>query len=411
MKVLHILYQSHPNISGSSTRTRDILTNQKNIGMEPIAITSPFQKGIETNTGVENVYGVKHFRTYSGKRNEEVKEDTNNIFIKIKKFFRILAFKKEILRVVLKEKPDVLHAHAMFFCAYPAIIIGKKMQLPVFYEVRSLWEERRKDFAPSNVLRKIEFIVLRKIETYCMNKADHIVAINENLKKDIIKRGIPSNKITVISNAVDIDFLEIQRSRMSKKKRDSITFGYVGSISPIEGLDSLIELFKTNFDKNRLLIYGRGKESYIDNLKMQISGYDNIEYRGEIDRNEIYRAYENIDIIVNPRVKLKITDTVTPLKPLEAMAIGKIVIASNVGGMKELIDNDINGFLFDADNINDLERCIAKILSLNVSKKQIIISNAIEFIKSERLWSINALKYKEIYEKLQKRSAQEITRA
>jgi glycogen synthase len=408
MKVLHILYQSHPNISGSSTRTRDILNCQKHIGIKPIVITSPFQKGLNKNYGVENIYGVPHFRTYSGKLNEQVKEDTKNIFINIKKFFRIISFKRKILKLVLKEKPDILNAHAMFFCAYPTILIGKKMQLPVFYEVRSLWEERRKDFGSFNILRKIEFMVLRKIETYCINNANHIVVINENLKQDIIKRGILEDKITVIGNAVDIDFLERQRTRMSKEKRDSITFGYVGSISPIEGLDSLIELFKTNFEKNRLLIYGRGKESYINNLKIQISDYDNIEYRGEIDRNEIFRAYENIDIIVNPRVKLKITDTVTPLKPLEAMAIGKIVIASNVGGMKELIDNDINGFLFEADSINELERCIKKILNLSLSEKQTIISNAISFIKSERLWSINAFKYKEIYEKLQKKYIQEI---
>lgn len=399
MKVLHILYQSHPNISGSSTRTRDILTSQKNIGIEPIVITSPFQKGLKSNNIVENIYGVKHFRTYSGKPNEEVKEDNNNIFIKINKFFRIISFKRKILKVVLKEKPDLLHAHAMFFCAYPAILIGKKMKLPVFYEVRSLWEERRKDFAPSNVLRKIEFIVLRKIETYCMNKADHIVAINENLKQDIIKRGISDDKITVIGNAVDLDFLEGQRTRISKEKRDSITFGYVGSISPIEGLDSLIELFKTNFLENRLLIYGRGKESYVNHLKMQISDYDNIEYRGEIDRNEIYRAYENIDVIVNPRVKLKITDTVTPLKPLEAMALEKIVIASDVGGMKELIKNDVTGFLFEADNLIALKKCILKVKCLSEEEIQRIKFNAINLIKTEKNWLNNVNNYNKLYSK------------
>jgi glycosyltransferase involved in cell wall biosynthesis len=287
----------------------------------------------------------------------------------------------------------------MFFCAYPTILIGKKMKLPVFYEVRSLWEERRKDFEPSNVLRKIEFIVLRKIEIYCMNKADHIVAINENLKQDIIKRGISDDKITVIGNAVDIDFLEGQRTKMSKEKRDSITFGYVGSISPIEGLDSLIELFKTNLGENRLLIYGKGKESYVNNLKMQISGYDNIEYRGEINRNEIYRAYENIDVIVNPRVKLKITDTVTPLKPLEAMALEKIVIASDVGGMKELIKNDVTGFLFEADNLIALKKCILKVKCLSEEEIQRIKFNAINLIKTEKNWLRNVNNYNKLYSK------------
>lgn len=399
MKVLHILYQSYPNISGSSIRTTDILTNQKKIGIEPIVITSPFQKGLRSNNNVENINGVNHFRTYSGKPYEEVKEDINNIFIKINKFFRIISFKKSILNVVLKKKPDLLHAHAMFFCAYPAILIGKKANLPVFYEVRSLWEERRKDYSPNNILMKIEFFLLRKIETYCMNNADHIIAINENLKQNIIKRGISDDKITVIGNGVDVSFLEGQRARMSKQKGDSLIFGYVGSISPIEGLDYLIDLFKTSFKQNRLLIYGKGKESYVANLKMQINGYDNIEFRGKIDRNEIYRAYENIDIIVNPRVKLEITDTVTPLKPLEAMALEKIVIASDVGGMKELIKNDVTGFLFEADNLIALKKCISKVQNLSDVEIKRIKFNAINLIKTEKNWLSNVNNYNKLYSK------------
>lgn len=399
MKVLHILYQSHPNISGSSTRTRDILTNQKNINLIPVAVTSPFQKGVETNNGVEEIFGVKHYRTYSGNQNEEVKEDRNNIIIKMKKFFRILSFKKEILKVVNKEEPLVLHAHAMFFCAYPAIRIGKKLKLPVIYEIRSLWEERRMDSAPNNILRKIEYRILKYIETYCMKKATQIIAINENLKQDIIKRGISAEKISVVGNAVDIEFIEQQKKKILQEKRDKLSFGYVGSISPIEGLPYLIQLFKNKFLNNQLIIYGKGKESEIENLKQLINGVKNIQYRGVIDRNEVYKAYENIDVIVNPRVKLKITDAVTPLKPLEAMALGKIVIASDVGGMKELIENDKTGFLFEADNINSLEKCILKVIKLSEEETQNIIDQAIKLIHTERIWLINVKKYKNLYKK------------
>jgi glycosyltransferase involved in cell wall biosynthesis len=406
MKILHILYQSHPNISGSSTRTKDILTNQKNIGLEPIAISSPFQKGEQIQNGCELIYGIKHFRTYSGKEKEEVKEDSNSFWIKIKKFFRILNFKKEIIKVVQKEKPEILHAHAMFFCAYPAIRIGKRMSIPVVYEVRSLWEERRKDSNPNNIIRQIEFWVLKRIETYCMKNADHIVAINENLKQDLINRGIPGAKVTVIGNAVDIDFIKDQKKRMGNTKNEAIVFGYVGSISPIEGLNSLVEIFKTTFGKNKLLIYGKGKDTEITSLKKQISTAANIEYCGQIERKEIYKAYEKIDVIVNPRIKLKITDAVTPLKPLEAMAFGKIVIASDVGGMKELLIDGETGFLYEADKINNLEKCLIKVLNLNTEQKQNIIKNAIEYIQNNRVWLKNAEKYALTYQILHVESSE-----
>ncbi len=411
MKILHILYQSHPNISGSSTRTRDILTNLKKIGLDPVAVSSPFQKGEQIQNGLEIIFGVKHYRTYSGKEKEEVKEDSNNLVIKFKKLFRILNFRKEIEKVSLLEKPDVLHAHAMFFCAYPTIKVGKKFNIPVIYEIRSLWEERRKDSAPKNFIRQIEYKILKRIETYCMKNADHIVAINENLKKDIINRGIADSKITVIGNAVDINFIEDQKRQMTINQSKTLTFGYIGSISPIEGLPSLINIFKTSLTEHKLLIYGKGKENEIKHLKELISEAENVEYGGLVQRNTIYQAYEQIDVIVNPRIKLKITDTVTPLKPLEAMALGKIVIASDVGGMKELITDGVTGFMFKADDNIDLEKCLHKVLNLPIEERQKVILNALDEINSNRVWLKNAEKYALIYEKFQIGSSKKATRA
>lgn len=400
MKVLHILYQSHPNISGSSTRTKDILINQKKIGLDPLAISSPFQKGEQIQKGFELIYFIKHYRTYNGKEEEEVKEDSNSIWIKIKKFNRILSFKREIIKVVQKEKPEILHAHAMFFCAYPAIRIGKRMNIPVVYEVRSLWEERRKDSNPKNIIRQLEYWVLRRIETHCMKNVNHIVAINENLKQEIVKRGIPDSKVTVIGNAVDLEFIEEQKNKMCEITNKSLVFGYIGSISPIEGLNSLVEIFKTTFVHNKLLIFGKGKESEMLFLKEQISMAANIEYCGQIERKEIYQAYEKIDVIVNPRIKLKITDTVTPLKPLEAMAFGKIVIASDVGGMKELLNDGETGFLYKADNKVDFERCLLKVLNLTSEVEQAIVDRARAHIKNHCVWLNNAEKYKLLYNKV-----------
>ena len=126
----------------------------------------------------------------------------------------------------------------------------------------------------------------------------------------------------------------------------------------------------------------------------------NIEILDAIKPDDIHKAYRDIDVIVNPRVKSKLTATVTPLKPLEAMAYRKVVIASDVGGMKELIIDGKTGFLFNAGDKEDLKRKIVDIL--NASKKDLneIILKAHGHIIKERNWLENAKKYATLYHEL-----------
>ena len=117
MKVLHILYQSLPNISGSSIRSRDILNNQLKIGVKPIVVTSPFQNPKTNGKSFEEIDGIKYYRTFSN-NNELVNENESSFFIQIKKFFRIISFFFYRYTVLQKKnKIDVIHAHAVFFCA------------------------------------------------------------------------------------------------------------------------------------------------------------------------------------------------------------------------------------------------------------------------------------------------------
>lgn len=404
LKVLHVLYQSEPNISGSSTRSKDIVQSQKRGGLNPVIITSPFQQGLLTNFGEEVIEDIIYHRTYSGMENEVVSETGSNFSTRVRKLIRNLNFYSEIKKVTLKHKPHIIHAHAMFFCAIPSILIGRKLKIPVIYEVRSLWEERKKDSQPKNKLVFAEYKILRALETFCMRKSDKVIAINSNLLEEISGRGIRKEKIACIQNAVDLNFIRKQKEQLpaNPNQTDKLRFGYIGSISPIEGLDLLIECFKTtpSLQNHELLIYGGGKESEIEKLKIFAKSCSNIKIMGSLTRNQIYKAYKEIDVVVNPRVKSKITDSVTPLKPLEAMAFEKIVIASNVGGMKELIKHNHTGYLFEAGNVQELKRTLIKIIALNALEKQTILKNALEYIREERSWMSNAERYSIIYQNL-----------
>jgi len=388
MKVLHILYQSLPNISGSSIRSRDILSNQLKLGIEPIVITSPFQNPKRNGNSIEEIGGIKYYRTYSN-NNELVNEKKSSFFLQIKKFLRIIKFTQKVFKIAKNEQVDIIHAHAMFFCAIAAKITSISLNKPLIYEVRSLWEERYKK---KNFFNYIVFSFITCLETFCMFLADHIIAINQNLKIELKKRLLlKKQKITVVENAVDLE-----RVVDSVINRNELVFGYVGTISPIEGLDLLITAFKNLGIKNKLLIFGTGIE--LENLKKLSIENNNIKFRGKVSNSEIFKAYNQIDIIVNPRISTYLTNSVTPLKTLEAMAYKKIVLASDVGGMKELIKDGGNGILFKSESLPELEKALLKILERDDLNK--IIDNAYNYIFKERNWYYNTKLYKKLYSDL-----------
>ena len=397
MKVLHILYQSLPQISGSSIRSRDILMSQAGIGIQVVAVTSPFQPALQEE---ENINGIRYLR-FAINRNETISDNQKSIFKRILRFFKIFSFYTKLKKVVVQESPDLLHAHAMFFCGIPALILGNKYKLPVVYEVRSLWmlSKTNKRKSLSTVL--IEK-VLFKLELFVMAKADVVIAINENLKQVLIEGGIYERKIHIIKNAVNTTLINDLKQKIKKPwDINRLNFGYIGTLTPHEGIDLLINAFRSFIHKNpnsNLFIYGTGIET--KRIKEKVKGNSNIKFCGPISPDEVYNAFTNIDVIVNPRYKNKLTDAVTPLKPLEAMAYEKIVIGSDVGGIKELITNQVNGFLFSAGDVDELIKLMQEISEFNQIQLNNIKKVALEYVESEKSWSNNAMKYKNIYEML-----------
>ena len=388
MKVLHVLYQSLPNSAGSSIRSRDIVNNQLKMGLKPVIITSPFQQSFEKGKLKETNSDITYYRTFSNE-NEVVSEKKTGFLTQIRKLFRIINFSLQVYKVVKKENIDVIHAHAMFFCAFAAQFAGCLLNKPVVYEIRSLWEERYKK---NSFINYMIFSFVTVLETFSMLFANHIVVINDNLKSQLQKRlFLMRKKMTVVENAIDLD-----RVKISKLNKNNFVFGYIGTLSPIEGLDLLIKAFNNLKIKNKLLIFGDGIE--LEKLKKLANGNNNIEFKGKVSSDEISKAYDQVDVIINPRIKSYLTDTVTPLKPLEAMAYKKLVLVSDVGGMKELVKNEFNGIIFNSDSYKEIKNVIIDVINRNDLDK--IIENGYMYIKEERNWKMNAEKYYTIYKNL-----------
>jgi glycosyltransferase involved in cell wall biosynthesis len=123
---------------------------------------------------------------------------------------------------------------------------------------------------------------------------------------------------------------------------------------------------------------------------------DRIHFAGRVSHEQVERYYSLVDILAYPRKRMRLTDLVTPLKPLEAMAQGRLVAASDVGGHKELIEHNKTGTLFAADDPLDLAKSINRLFD-NRANWDDIRATARQFVNEERSWQKNIYRYDPVY--------------
>lgn len=398
MRILHVLDHSIPLHSGYTFRTRAILEQQRKLGWETFHITGVKQG--KSDSHKELVDGLEFYRT----------KQSGSILYKapvLNQYATVLDLEKRLLDVAKEIKPDVLHAHSPSLNGIAAIKVGKKLNIPVVYEIRAFWEDAAVDHGTTSE-GSLRYKITRALETYVVKNAGHITTICEGLRKDLITRGINDSKITLIPNAVHPDTFKFDQSANSElisklELEDKTILGFIGSFYAYEGLDLVLNALakiKEQITDVHLLLVGGGPQE--KNLKQQVKDLhldDIVTFTGRVPHSEVQDYYNLVDILVYARHKMRLTDLVTPLKPLEAMAQGKIFIASDVGGHKELIEDGVTGTLFKADDIDSLIAAIEKLIS-NKDSWQKLKENGREFVENVRSWENSVANYKDIYSRL-----------
>ncbi len=285
--------------------------------------------------------------------------------------------------------------------------VGKKLGIPVVYEVRAFWEDAAVDHGTSQE-NGARYKLTRSMETWVLKRADAVTTICEGLRSEMIGRGIAESKITVIPNAVDLNqFSDIPSAdtklRQSLNLKGCTVLGFIGSFYAYEGLATLIEAMPgilQRHPKVRLLLVGGGPEN--DKLRKMVSELglqEAVKFTGRVPHSEVMRYYSLMDIMVYPREPMRLTELVTPLKPLEAMAQQKLVLASDVGGHKELIRDGETGWLFSAGDSSALVEKIGVVLKQKRSWNK-VRKNGLSYVKAERNWPVSVGNYQQVYPKL-----------
>jgi PEP-CTERM/exosortase A-associated glycosyltransferase len=397
MKILHILDHSLPLHSGYTFRSQNIFKAQQKMGFNPIILTSPKHEESYKKRCPE-IERINHLTYY---RSGNVESTSIPVMYELKLMHKLY---KKMLHVIDIEKPDIIHAHSPILNGFPAIRAGRKKSLTVVYEIRAFWEDAAVDHG-TYAERSWKYNLTKFLETQVCKKVDHICILCNGLKNDLIKRGISSSKITPVFNGVNTEELRVVEPDREFQKAWNLdgktVIGFVGSFYRYEGLDLLIRAFAKLFDtdKNlRLLLVGGGemKQELIE-LSERLGVRDQVIMPGRIPHERIAGVYSMIDILAYPRYSMRLTELVTPLKPLEAMAMGKAFVASDVGGHKELILDGKTGLLFQAGDVESLTNALLKFITDSEFKEK-AQQNAAKWVNENHKWEQTTSVYKKIYE-------------
>jgi PEP-CTERM/exosortase A-associated glycosyltransferase len=327
------------------------------------------------------------------------------------------AIEKRLLALAKTLRPDVIHAHSPVLDAVPAIRVGRKLGIPVVYEIRAFWEDAAVDHG-STKEGSLRYRLTRGLETWAVKHADAVTVICEGLRSDLAARGIPPRKITVIPNAVDIDKFEMGgKSDLGLKMKlglgNSRVLGFIGSFYAYEGLDLLLAalpaILQQMPDVKVLLVGGGPQDAALKQQVMALDLKDRVVFTGRVPHAEVNRYYDLIDVLVYARHPMRLTELVTPLKPLEAMAQGRLMVASDVGGHKELIQDGKTGVLFRAGDTGDLAGKVVALMK-NEQGWEGMKKNGRQFVETERNWAASVARYRGVYSSLVK-PAMEAARA
>lgn len=398
MKILHVFDHTLPLHSGYTFRSQAILHHQHLLGYRSCHVSSPKHPDNTSDTEVAEALLFYRTKPWQAKLWQ---------LPVLKEMATVLALKKRILEVVAIEKPDIIHAHSPALNGLAALLAAKKCKLPVVYEIRAFWEDAAVDHGSCQE-HDLRYTLSKMLETYVVKRAHAVTTICQGLRQDLLNRGIASSKITVIPNAVNPSQFQVITQKdpalvVKYQLQHKQVLGFLGSFYAYEGLDLLIKalpLIQAKLPNTCLLLVGGGpQQTTLETLIKQLGLSDSVIMPGRVAHAEVNKYYSLVDLLVYPRKSMRLTELVTPLKPLEAMALGMPQLASDVGGHNELIEHGKTGWLFQKDNIADLAEQVIRHLQ-HQSSQQEVTENGLAFVNDQRTWQLSVARYQNIYGKL-----------
>jgi PEP-CTERM/exosortase A-associated glycosyltransferase len=394
-RVLHVLDHSLPLQSGYTFRTRAIMKAQEALGIQVRGITGYRHRA--PGPAREETDGLTFHRTPGSAARP----------IGLREWREVSAHAEAIVALAREWKPDVLHAHSPALSGMAGLKAARELDVPLVYEIRAFWEDAAVGNGTSRA-RSLRYRLTRQLENRVVAGADAVVTICRGLRDDLAARGFDRERIVVMPNGVDLTLFGDPPPRDEALARefglgDGPVVGFIGSFYDYEGLDNLIAAMPALTAAHpgaRLLLVGGGPtESVLKTAADASPAAAAIRFVGRVPHDQVERYYSLCDVMAYPRKRSRLTDLVTPLKPLEAMAQGRLVAASDVGGHRELIVDGVTGMLFPPDDPPAFAAALASLFHRRGEWPR-LRDCARAHVAAHHDWSRNAARYQAVYQAL-----------
>lgn len=406
LTVAHLLTNSLPTTqSGYTLRSHRLLNALADHGTEILAYTRlgyPVMVGGILAPGQDTVDGITYRRIMPWRLGATVSD-------------RLQQTADMLYQELSTRQVDVLHTTTNYQNALVAHSVAQALGVPWIYEVRGVMEEtwvsgKKTETARQEAELSERFALLRARETQMCHLADRIITLSQTMKDTLVTRGIPAEKISLAPNAVEDTLFDHNLTPAEARAQMGLPehgqwVGSVTSVVPYEGLDTLLEaiaILRGRGQDVRALIAGDGTaRPSLERLAQRLGISDATVFTGKLPPHRAYLAHQSLDAFTVPRTGDRVCRTVTPLKPIEAMALGRPVIMSNIPPLAELVNNPIApgaGKLFSVENPRDLADTIHEVLS-NPAMRKSLTDNGRTFAHT-RTWNHNAGTITAIYQEI-----------
>jgi PEP-CTERM/exosortase A-associated glycosyltransferase len=394
VKILHVLQFSLPRLYGYSIRSDATLRAQKAHGLDVVALTGAVE---DMGQGPqEDVNGIRYYRTPG------VVKETQRGLREWKLYRRLL---QRLTAVAEIEQPDVIHVHSPAYNALAALTVARRLRVPCVYEMRAVWEDAAADRQEVGT-KSLKYQAARLMETNVLKRCSAVVTICEGLRQEVLSRGISPDKIVVAPNAVEPDSFEPRPRDPFLTAELGLNGGqllaYIGSLFGYEGVEDLLEAVPAvlqHVPKARFLVVGGGERQ--DAVRERIAQLSDprVQYIPRVPHERVRALYSVADCLVYPRRSVRLTELVTPLKPLEAMAMGKPVVATDIGGHREMITHQKTGLLYKAASGAALIDTLCRALGEPALLTKLARAGR-EYVLDHRNWHATTARYLPLYESL-----------
>lgn len=274
------------------------------------------------------------------------------------------------VREAKRSRPELIQAASNHLTALPALIAARRLGIPFVYEVRGFWELTGVTTNPEwEASERYELAV--ELENLVATEADHVLAITTQVETELLRRGVLSKRITVAPNAVDPQDIvplpeDVRYAQAKNIRTDAPVIGFAGSIVPYEGINVLLDASKLLDERaieHQVVLAGSGSAVEALKAKRDTEKLSSVTFLGRIPNQEISRLLSTFDIMPCPRISERVTEMVSPLKPLEAFSASKAVVLSDVAPHRDLAgERQDRALLFKANDAEELANTLQKLI-------------------------------------------------